>query len=108
MIFPKPPHGRFVQSPTVFTTEDPHVIKWTLPEKCDHNSYEVQEAGYESDSGKLWGGMSASCAQTENGFECQAEEHPQMKEKDGPWQVQSSSYGCEGDGYFISDIVSVR
>ena len=107
MVFPKKPHGEFIRSPTIISKEATPIITWVLPVRCENNSYEVQEVGYEPASGKLWGGSEASCAKTENGFECRAEVHPEMGGKASSWRIQSLAYGCEGGDYFISDVIDI-
>jgi len=105
MIFPKDVHGDFVQVPEIFFDGETRDIRWILPEKCAHVSYEVQEVGYEPDSGMLWGGGGALCALTKKGHECQADTHPEMSGDDKQWLIQASAYECEGGDYFISDAV---
>lgn len=102
MVFPKSAKGNFIQNPSIATVENISKIKWSLPEKCDYNSYEVREEGYIPNAGMLWGGNGASCGRTEKGFECQAELHPEMKGDGRDWVIQAYGYGCTNGNFYIS------
>lgn len=105
MVFPKKPHGRFVQAPHFSDKNGLREITWTLPKACANSSYEVREVGYKPDSGRLWGGVtSTDCAKIDDGFQCRTEMHPSMNEENGPWEVQASAFDCEGNDYFVSDV----
>lgn len=106
MVFPKSATGSFIQSPILASDENASKIKWTLPEKCDYNSYEVREERYTPNTGMLWGGGDASCVQTKTGFQCQAELHPGMTGNERHWIIQAYGYGCVSAGAFISKPVT--
>jgi len=107
-IFPKTPHGTLIQQPMLVTTGTQQVIQWIIPEKCAVNELEVQDAKYKSDSSLFWGGnTSSTCSQTENGYQCQAEILPEMKERFGQWNIQVSSYQCTNGDYFVSKTTGV-
>lgn len=106
MIFPRKPHGQFIQAPIMSKDGETSVISWILPVNCTYNSYEVQEVGYKSDSKKLWGGIeNASCTRINNGYSCKAEVHPEMKGDNKEWQIQATAYECADGNYYISKAV---
>jgi hypothetical protein len=106
MVFPKPAIGSFIRKPGLVSEGNIQKITWTIPEKCDYNSYEVREEGYVPNTGMLWGGGDVSCMQTDAGFQCQTDLHPEMKRDGRHWIIQGYGYGCVGKHPYISQPVT--
>lgn len=105
MIFPKTPHGTFIQTPKILTEDGVRRVEWVLSKMCARASYEVQEVGYATGSGMLWGGQDASCAQSEQGYRCLADLHSGMSGDSKRWMIQAYAYECDGGDYYISEPV---
>lgn len=108
MAFPMAPRGEFVQASYVLEDDSPYIIAWTLPEECASGGYEVQEVGYTTDNGLLWGGMDADCTWEDSGYVCRAEPHPSMLNPSSTWMIQAKAYGCPEDRSYVSEVVHVR
>ncbi len=107
MVFPRAAHGTLIQKPTLIQKDGVAFVQWTLPEQCTHNEFEVQEAGYTPNSEKFWGGNEATtCTSVQNGYQCQATASPELTDTSRHWNIQSHSYGCTGDDYFVSEVVN--